>query len=111
MMENLSSGTLEGTMLPMVLIKPPEAESSFSSHPFGLFKLLRELLQGSSMPLSDLLDLGFMVFGFLFNCFFQFSHLLLSLCPGGSTKGHQKTNISVFCKSKMNFIGAFSHRP
>lgn len=109
MMENLSSGVLEGTTLPVVLIETPGAESSFSSHPFGLFKLFRELLQGSCMPLPDLLDLGFMVFGFLLNGFLQFSHLLLSLCPGGSTKGHQKIIISVSCKSKMSFNGAFLH--
>lgn len=47
-------------------------------HPFSLFQLLRKLLQRRGMPLSHVLDLSFVVLGFVLESLFQLCYFLLT---------------------------------
>lgn len=48
------------------------------THPLGLLQLIRQLLQCCGVPLSHVLDLGFVVSRLLINGLLQLSDLLLS---------------------------------
>lgn len=50
-------------------------------YPLGLFQLLRQLLQCSTVPLSHLLDLSLVVFSFLLDGFLQLRNLLFTFGP------------------------------